>query len=129
MLRVVRLWGCNCLLTCTMVLSANKVMATVSAVLLGFCSQEVMAALIKNDVGRLQALFITDAEVKSLGLPATEIQRLQQLQAQAPARFQALLAKLPGLNHGEKVTVSRRNNPDVDRGLFRRSYRSDFPLL
>ena len=37
LLTVVRLWGCNCLLTCMMVLSAKRVMATVSAVLLGFC--------------------------------------------------------------------------------------------
>lgn len=61
-------------------------------------SQEVLQALVTQNVARLQALFITEAEMKSLGLPAPETQRLQQLQAQAGARFQTLLAKLTGLN-------------------------------
>lgn len=58
------------------------------------CSQEALQAVIARDFGRLQALFINDAEIKSLELPATEMNRLRQLQQKAPAKFQAALAKL-----------------------------------
>ncbi len=61
-------------------------------------SQEALQALITRDLARLSALFVTEAEIKALGMPAAEAQRLQQLQSQAAAKVQALLAKLPGLN-------------------------------
>ncbi|MCI0640617.1 MAG: TlpA family protein disulfide reductase [Gemmataceae bacterium] len=61
-------------------------------------AQEVFHALAQRDFDRLQALFITEAEMKALKLPAAQVQRLTQLQKGAPAKFQAALAKLPGLD-------------------------------
>jgi peroxiredoxin len=60
-------------------------------------SQEILQALIANDFSRLQALWITDAEIKALGLSPAETARLQTLHQQAPAKFQDLHAKLTNL--------------------------------
>jgi hypothetical protein len=64
-------------------------------------SQEILQAVITKDYARLQALWITDADVKALELPAAEVSRLQGLQKQAYAKFQATTAKLTGL--GDKT--------------------------
>src|SRR5262249_2577192 len=61
-------------------------------------SQEVLQAVIAKDYGRLEALFLTDAEARTLGLPAQEVSRIQELRKGAQAKFQAALAKLSGLN-------------------------------
>lgn len=58
------------------------------------CSQEVLQALITRDHARLQALFITEAEIKALELPTAEANRLRALQQKAAARFQASASKL-----------------------------------
>lgn len=60
-------------------------------------SQEVLQAVLTNDVGRLQALWITDAEMKSLDLPSAEITRLQAQRNQAAKKFQATAAKMAEL--------------------------------
>lgn len=64
-------------------------------------SQEIVQALISRDVNRLQALFITDAELKSLELPAAEVTRIHEVQKQAPGKFQNTVAKLT--QFGEKT--------------------------
>jgi hypothetical protein len=64
-------------------------------------SQEIVQALVSHDFGRLQALFISDAELKSLELPAAEVTRIHELEKQAPAKFQSTLAKLT--NFSEKT--------------------------
>jgi hypothetical protein len=61
-------------------------------------SQEVVRALATRDLRRLQALLITDAEVKALGLPAAQAERIGKLRQGVPAKFQAAVAKLPKLN-------------------------------
>ena len=60
-------------------------------------SQEVLQAVLTRDFSRLEALWITDAEMKSLDLPAAEITRLQTQQKQAAKKFQATWAKLAEL--------------------------------
>ena len=60
-------------------------------------SQEVLQAILTRDFSRLEALWITDAEMKSLDLPAAEITRLQTQQKQAAKKFQATWAKLAEL--------------------------------
>ena len=60
-------------------------------------SQEVLQAVLTNDFGRLQALWITDTEMKSLDLPAAEITRMQGQRNQAAKKFQATAAKLAEL--------------------------------
>jgi len=60
-------------------------------------SQEVLQAVITNDFGRFQALWITDAEMKSLDLPAAEIARVQAQQKQAAKKFQSVRAKFTEL--------------------------------
>jgi hypothetical protein len=60
-------------------------------------SQEVLQAVLTNDFGRLQALWITDGEMKSLDLPAEEMKRLQTQQKQAAKKFQTTQAKLAEL--------------------------------
>jgi thiol-disulfide isomerase/thioredoxin len=57
-------------------------------------SQEILQAVATKDFARLQALWITEAELKALDLPASEVGRLQELQKQAPAKFQSTVSKL-----------------------------------
>src|SRR5438309_840892 len=57
-------------------------------------SQEIFQAVLTNDFPRLQALWITDPEVKSLGLPATEVTRIHGLQEKAQEKFQNTVRKL-----------------------------------
>jgi hypothetical protein len=61
-------------------------------------SQEVLQALIANDFARLQALMITDAEIKSLELPAEMVSAIREKQKAAPAKFKETVGKLTGLN-------------------------------
>lgn len=60
--------------------------------------QEVFAALATNDFAGLQALFVTEAEMRALKLPAGEAQRMVALQKNASAKFQATRGKLPQLD-------------------------------
>jgi hypothetical protein len=57
-------------------------------------SQEIVAALVGKDFGRLQVLMITEAEMKSLELPQAEIDRIHKLQKEAPAKFNETVGKL-----------------------------------
>ncbi len=57
-------------------------------------SQEVLQAVVTHDLARLQALWISDAEIKTLELPAAEVNRLHDLRGKAPAKFQSTVAKL-----------------------------------
>jgi hypothetical protein len=57
-------------------------------------SQEVVQALIKNDFARLQALMISDAELKSLDLPADLARRARDGRAGAAAKFKETASKL-----------------------------------
>jgi thiol-disulfide isomerase/thioredoxin len=61
-------------------------------------AQELFAALSSGDVARMQALLITEAEMRTLKLPAAEAQRMLSLVKGAPAKFQATRAKLPQLD-------------------------------
>jgi tetratricopeptide (TPR) repeat protein len=59
-------------------------------------SQEVFAAVLKRDPARIQALLLTEAEIKMLELPAAEANRIRESIRRVPARFQETLAKLSG---------------------------------
>jgi thiol-disulfide isomerase/thioredoxin len=59
-------------------------------------SQEVFAALAAGDFTRLQALFVTDVELRTL--PAAEGQRIAGLIKNASYKFQATRSKTPGLD-------------------------------
>lgn len=61
-------------------------------------SQEVLQAVITRDFARLQALMISENEIKALELPAADSTRIQDLQKQASAKFQATVTKLTGLS-------------------------------
>jgi len=61
-------------------------------------SQEIVQAVITRDFARIQALFLTEAEMTGLGLPAGEAARIRDLQKQAYNKFQDLLAKATNLN-------------------------------
>jgi hypothetical protein len=65
-------------------------------------SQELLAALAKNDVARFQALLITDAEIKALGLPADMANRIREQLKGAADKFQETITKL-GPNLGPKT--------------------------
>jgi thiol-disulfide isomerase/thioredoxin len=58
-------------------------------------SQEVLQALAKKDLGRLQALMITKAELDTLELPDSEAGRIRNSIAGAAARFQKTVESLP----------------------------------
>lgn len=57
-------------------------------------TQEILQAVVKNDYARLQALMLTEAEIKALELPAAEANRIRDVQKKAQAKFQAAAAKL-----------------------------------
>jgi thiol-disulfide isomerase/thioredoxin len=57
-------------------------------------SQEILQAVVTHDFARLQALWITDADMKTLDMPAAEIARLNGLRDQAASKFQSTVAKL-----------------------------------
>jgi hypothetical protein len=57
-------------------------------------SQEITQAVIKDDFARLQALFITDAELKALDLPADLAKRARDGRAGAAAKFKETVGKL-----------------------------------
>jgi hypothetical protein len=61
-------------------------------------SQEILQSILTRDFARLQALFITDAELDALGLPAAEVTRIHELQKQAGGKFQTTCERLNGLN-------------------------------
>jgi hypothetical protein len=61
-------------------------------------SQEIVQAVITRDFARIQALFLTEAEMTGLGLPAGEAARIRDLQKQAYNKFQDILAKATNLN-------------------------------
>ncbi|HLN27642.1 MAG TPA: thioredoxin-like domain-containing protein [Gemmataceae bacterium] len=61
-------------------------------------SQEILLAVINRDFNRIQALFITETEIKALDLPAAEAARLLELQKQAYAKFQNTVGKLTNIN-------------------------------
>src|SRR5262249_50677778 len=60
-------------------------------------SQDLVQAAATRDYARLQALLLTEAEIKSLGLAPAEAQRLRASLAGARAKFDAVLAKLKGM--------------------------------
>lgn len=65
-------------------------------------SQEVVKALTARDFKTLQALLVSEDDLKALGLPAAEIQRITAVQKQTPAKFQATCGKLSHLNENTR---------------------------
>jgi thiol-disulfide isomerase/thioredoxin len=57
--------------------------------------QELFAALAGNNLDRFKALLITEAEIRSLGLPAAEANNIRDRLNKATAKFQAVAAKMP----------------------------------
>lgn len=57
-------------------------------------SQELLAALAKNDVARFQALLLSEAEIKALPLSAEDGNRLREQVKNATDRFQDAITKL-----------------------------------
>src|SRR5262249_51407124 len=62
-----------------------------------------LQAFATKDVARLQALFITDTEIKALELPAAEATRLRQLQNSIAAKFNTATAKVTNLDKAKWV--------------------------
>src|SRR4051812_4315154 len=74
--------------------------------------EEVFEALKTRDFAHLQALFISEPEMKALKLPAPTVEALRAQQKQAQAKFQALLSKVPSLNQATMLRVER-TSPSV----------------
>ncbi len=70
-------------------------------------AQEAFQALATGDFERMKALMIAPEEMKALGLPGAEAQRLVALQQAAPAKFQKVRGALPNL---PQATFSRLEN-------------------
>jgi len=86
-------------------------------------AQEAFQAIVTGKYARLQALLVSEAELRALKLPAAEITRILDLQKQAPAKFQKTLEKLSDLTpkanfvrveSGPPQTIpSEGNDPDL----------------
>jgi thiol-disulfide isomerase/thioredoxin len=61
-------------------------------------SQEILQALIARDVARLQALMLTETELKALDLPAEQANRIREQIKAAPEKFQETVGKLSKLS-------------------------------
>jgi peroxiredoxin len=61
-------------------------------------SQEVLRAVATRNIARLQALVLSDRELKMMELPAAEMTRIRDSIAKIPATFDATCAKLTKLN-------------------------------
>lgn len=57
-------------------------------------SQEILTALATKDFDRLEALWLTESELKAMDLPTGEVTRLRKLQKEAQAKFQGTCTKL-----------------------------------
>ena len=68
-------------------------------------SQEVLAAVANKDSKRLQALLITDDDLKELGLPAGESNRIQGKRAKAGEQFNKTTAELVKLSPEKTLWV------------------------
>jgi hypothetical protein len=60
-------------------------------------SQEVLRAVTGGDYNRLQALLLTEAEIKGLGLSEAEAAKVRASLKQASAKFEAAATKLKGV--------------------------------
>lgn len=60
-------------------------------------SQEILMAVAANDYGRLQALLMTEAEIKALEMAPAEAQRIRENLKQCQTKFDELCAKVKGL--------------------------------
>lgn len=64
-------------------------------------SQEILQAVAKKDYARLQALMVSETELKALDLPTELAGQIRESEKNAPAKFQKTLEKLGTL--GDKV--------------------------
>jgi len=94
--------------------------------------QEVFSALATADFSRLQALFISEAEMRAMKLPAAEANRIISQLKGAPAKFQATRAKLPQLDDKARFVRVESSTPNcvlaevngTDKDQFRFPYRT-----
>jgi hypothetical protein len=68
-------------------------------------SQEILRALASKDFARVQALMISEAEMKQLGLSEEEVARIHGLEKGAASKFQKTIADLPKLAAGKPTWV------------------------
>lgn len=67
--------------------------------------QEAFQALASHDFDRLKALFLTEAEMAALKLPAPQVKRLSDLQTKAAQKFEDVTRGLPQLGRATFVRV------------------------
>jgi hypothetical protein len=60
-------------------------------------SQEALRALATRDLARMQALLMTDEDIKALGLPADQAEAIREKRKGIKEKFEATIAKLPKL--------------------------------
>jgi hypothetical protein len=60
-------------------------------------SQEALRALATRNLARLQALLMTDDDIKALGLPAEQAESIREKRKGLKEKFEATIAKLPKL--------------------------------
>ncbi len=66
-------------------------------------AQEAFQALATNDFRRMQALFLSEAEMRAMKLPAAQAQQCLALQKGAADKFQTTRGKLSGLDKNAKL--------------------------
>src|SRR5262249_16700485 len=80
-------------------------------------SQEALLAVSTRDYSRLQALLLTEAEIKALDLSAAEAQRVRASLREAQAKFTELLSKLKGIEKASWIhleTAAPQGRPAED---------------
>jgi hypothetical protein len=66
-------------------------------------SQELLQAVAKKDFSKVEALMITENEMKELNLPADMASKIREQHKAAPAKFQETVGKFPTLVPGKVV--------------------------
>jgi Thioredoxin-like len=68
-------------------------------------SQEVLQTLATKDFARLQALMLTEADMKQLGMSEEQAAHIRELEKAAPAKFQKTIADLPKISAAKPTWV------------------------
>jgi hypothetical protein len=74
-------------------------------------AQEVVRAVAGKNFRAVQALLLTDDDLRTLGTPAREVTRIKDLQKQSQARFNQTLAKLSHLNENTRYLHLESTGP------------------
>jgi len=74
-------------------------------------AEEVFESALSGDSTRLTALFITEAEIRTMNFPPARAEQLRKLRVDAATSFQQAIAKLPGFDKSAELVRVEPSTP------------------